>query len=604
MKIKNKLCMLLLACVMSVITCVTIVCADENFDVKEIAVLVEGDQTVELGKSDGLSYFSFTAKEDGVYKFSPTYDIVNHAYSLGALLVLDDKGEILNDMYQHGNGGGVRYRLNAGQKVYMALSCTLSEGYEKVSLNINVKRVDSGVQVFLEYEDKSKVEVFRDNIEGLSWDASSATLIMNNYTAKPGTTVVVIDESSDETDYYRGELIKLKVKGVNNFLSDEDGTSMLELNDDVKLYMVDDGIINFKWNNVKSYYSCIVYGDVIIDGPSINCIGKRISLSNFELKSGRILFDLYQGYFYPQPTYLTVLDCDNIIMSGGTMIVKYEKPKWDDYDSISFESPLYARDSIKITGGKCIFIVDKDIMGDREMFYCSKEDGINIYPNVPIISSSVIDINNFELEVLDKKLTYDGKEKKARVKIEGLVEGKDYKVEYKNNVNVGKADIIVTGIGDFKGTIKTTFEIVAANGEPTSKSTNSTNSSKKANSIVGIKFKDKNFTYKITKEVSADGKVKGKVTLVSLNNKIIKKVVVKSVVKYDGKKYSVTSIGKCAFAKCKKLRKITIKSTKINKFGKKAFAKTSKKLVVKVPKKVKKKYVKKLRKAGYKGSIK
>lgn len=40
-----------------------------------------------------------------------------------------------------------------------------------------------------------------------------------------------------------------------------------------------------------------------------------------------------------------------------------------------------------------------------------------------------------------------------------LVEGKDYTVTYKNNVNAGPASVIVTGIGDHEGTVEVTFTI-------------------------------------------------------------------------------------------------------------------------------------------------
>lgn len=58
------------------------------------------------------------------------------------------------------------------------------------------------------------------------------------------------------------------------------------------------------------------------------------------------------------------------------------------------------------------------------------------------------------------------------------------------------------------------------------------------------------------------------------------------------------TIEKKAFYNCKKLRKLNIYSSDIRKIGKKAFAKTSKKLAVKIPANKKKLYKKLLRKAG------
>jgi len=61
---------------------------------------------------------------------------------------------------------------------------------------------------------------------------------------------------------------------------------------------------------------------------------------------------------------------------------------------------------------------------------------------------------------------------------------------------------------------------------------------------------------------------------------------------------NVTTIGKNAFANCKSLKKVTIKSTVIKSIGKKAFAKTPKKATFKVPKAKKAANKKLLKKAG------
>lgn len=61
---------------------------------------------------------------------------------------------------------------------------------------------------------------------------------------------------------------------------------------------------------------------------------------------------------------------------------------------------------------------------------------------------------------------------------------------------------------------------------------------------------------------------------------------------------NVTTIGKNAFANCKSLKKVTIKSSVIKSIGKKAFVKTPKKATFKVPKAKKAAYKKLLKKAG------
>ena len=59
----------------------------------------------------------------------------------------------------------------------------------------------------------------------------------------------------------------------------------------------------------------------------------------------------------------------------------------------------------------------------------------------------------------------------------------------------------------------------------------------------------------------------------------------------------MTAIGKNAFAKAKKLKKLTVKATGLTSVHKTAFKKCPKKLVIRVPKKQKKAYIKLFRKA-------
>ena len=75
------------------------------------------------------------------------------------------------------------------------------------------------------------------------------------------------------------------------------------------------------------------------------------------------------------------------------------------------------------------------------------------------------------------------------------------------------------------------------------------------------------------------------------NNKKVTTVVI-------GK--NVKSIGKKAFYGCKKLKKVTVKSSKLKKVGAKAFTGTNKKITIKVPAKKVKAYKKLLKNKGLK----
>ena len=129
------------------------------------------------------------------------------------------------------------------------------------------------------------------------------------------------------------------------------------------------------------------------------------------------------------------------------------------------------------------------------------------------------------------------------------------------------------------------------------------------------------FTYKVT------GKDTVEVKSITAKGKAKKSVKIFDKIKASGKTWKVTSvaanalkgnkkiesltieknvrkIGKNAFANCRKLKKVTIKSKKINTIGKNAFKNINKKATVKVPKAQKKKYAKLLNKAKLSKKVK
>lgn len=89
-------------------------------------------------------------------------------------------------------------------------------------------------------------------------------------------------------------------------------------------------------------------------------------------------------------------------------------------------------------------------------------------------------------------------------------------------------------------------------------------------------------------------------------SKKVKSVTILNKVKIGKKTYTVTSITKNAFKGCKKLKKVTIKATKLKSIGKNAFKGIYKKATFKVPKKQLKKYKKLIqkKKTGFKKTMK
>ena len=80
-----------------------------------------------------------------------------------------------------------------------------------------------------------------------------------------------------------------------------------------------------------------------------------------------------------------------------------------------------------------------------------------------------ISVGKCDFLVMDDEETYDGIEHNPDVIVawqeNKLTEGKDYTLSYSNNINAGTAKITITGIGNYTGTVTTSFEIKPASPE-------------------------------------------------------------------------------------------------------------------------------------------
>ena len=68
-------------------------------------------------------------------------------------------------------------------------------------------------------------------------------------------------------------------------------------------------------------------------------------------------------------------------------------------------------------------------------------------------------IADVEITLSGDKFKHTGKEIRPEVTVKDLDKDLDYTVEYKDNINAGTASVIITGIGDYKGTVTKTFII-------------------------------------------------------------------------------------------------------------------------------------------------
>lgn len=186
-----------------------------------------------------------------------------------------------------------------------------------------------------------------------------------------------------------------------------------------------------------------------------------------------------------------------------------------------------------------------------------------------------------------KTAVYTGKLVTPTVKVlygrTTLVKNRNYTVKYYSNRNFGRAKVVITGKGNYTGSVTRYFNIITK---------------------IGKVYTSGNYRYRI---INASTAGRGTVTLVSAVKKTAS-VTVPDVVKIGGKNFKVTAIGGGAFKGntklnyvvigknvktiganafygCKNLKMITVKNTTMTSktLSAKAFAGTPAKLIVKVP---------------------
>ena len=86
--------------------------------------------------------------------------------------------------------------------------------------------------------------------------------------------------------------------------------------------------------------------------------------------------------------------------------------------------------------------------------------------SIPFVPKEIADLSDAKVTLSSTKFTYNGSVCKPSVKIvkslTALKEGEDFEVSYSGNTNAGTAKAVITGKGNFKGTLTKTFAIEKA----------------------------------------------------------------------------------------------------------------------------------------------
>lgn len=184
-----------------------------------------------------------------------------------------------------------------------------------------------------------------------------------------------------------------------------------------------------------------------------------------------------------------------------------------------------------------VFIVVLVILGIQLIFSINNK----------VFANNTINISSLDVQVNTLDHKYKIKERKASVKIYHnnvkLKENTDYKLEYKNQINVGTATVIITGIGNYTGTIIKNYKIIPQHIKNTDLQVNTSNhtySGKERKASVKIYYNDtrlkenKDYTleYKnVVKTGTATVIIRGKGNYTGKINKTYKIVPKKATIK-------------------------------------------------------------------------
>lgn len=155
----------------------------------------------------------------------------------------------------------------------------------------------------------------------------------------------------------------------------------------------------------------------------------------------------------------------------------YEIPDGvEKIDRIAFElchnpKSLKVPASVKDLSEYLSFVKTMEVREGSYGEWYARRHGISIvYYGNPVSEEEKINISSYKAELSTSKYIYNGSERKPKVTIEGLKEGVDYRVTYKNNVNAGTAIAVIDGIHCCTGGIIRSFMIDRGTGKITVKS--------------------------------------------------------------------------------------------------------------------------------------
>ncbi|MGN1165802.1 MAG: fibronectin type III domain-containing protein, partial [Lachnospiraceae bacterium] len=184
--------------------------------------------------------------------------------------------------------------------------------------------------------------------------------------------------------------------------------------------------------------------------------------------------------------------------AGETTITVSDKDKTQLITVNSEQDCIFITDD----NGKLTAYEDSDNNGD----YDTKLPNLNTVP-----------ISNCEIAINPVSYIYTGKPITPSIKVtykdSVLAEGENYAITYEKNINVGTASVIITGIGDYNGTITKNYFITKANNVISASNKTKTVSTKTQSLSLGASAKEKTKLSYTSNSKSITVNPSGKVTI-------------------------------------------------------------------------------------------
>ena len=179
-------------------------------------------------------------------------------------------------------------------------------------------------------------------------------------------------------------------------------------------------------------------------------IGYKLTLEKLEASPGYTNLDDSMV-----KVYLTDYD-DNVVVPPTLVSDLDNYVLYEHLNSHDEENSLY-KDKYKIRIWIDGNVTGEDLGTEENLQY-------NFEINVDFIEKQTTNnVSDLSVSLLNAKYTYDGTEKTPEVLVKDrskvLVEGTDYTVTYSNNTNAGVASVVITGKGDYTGTVTKKFII-------------------------------------------------------------------------------------------------------------------------------------------------